>query len=146
MDATLIPVVAIIMGTLCFLVPVSLVTLRFAIKPIAEAVAQMRSVGASQQEIALMGQRLALLEQLADHPDPRRLALQVCGAALEREAQIVLSIPVAEHRLHRREVESESRLQVHEALGDHEVVALGVRLGCAVRGHFLVWPLFWIGP
>jgi hypothetical protein len=64
MDANLIPVVAIIMGTLCFLVPVSLVTLRFAIKPIAEAVAQMRSVGASQQEIALMGQRLALLEQI----------------------------------------------------------------------------------
>ena len=64
MDANLIPVVAIIMGTLCFLVPVSLVTLRFAIKPIAEAVAQMRSSGASQQEISLLGQRLALLEQI----------------------------------------------------------------------------------
>ncbi len=64
MDANLIPIVAIIMGTLCFLVPVSLVTLRFAIKPIAEAVAQMRSSGASEQEISLLGQRLALLEQI----------------------------------------------------------------------------------
>lgn len=58
-----IPIVGIIMGTLCFLVPVSLITLRFAIKPIAEAVAQMRSAGAAQEELAIMGQRLALLEQ-----------------------------------------------------------------------------------
>lgn len=59
-----IPIVAIIMGTLCFLIPVSLITLRFAIKPIAEAVAQMRSAGAAQEELAIMGQRLALLEQI----------------------------------------------------------------------------------
>lgn len=58
-----IPIVAIIMGTLSFLIPVSLITLRFAIKPIAEAVAQMRSGGASQEELAIMRQRLALLEQ-----------------------------------------------------------------------------------
>ena len=58
-----IPIVAIIMGTLSFLIPVSLITLRFAIKPIAEAVAQMRSGGASQEELAIMRQRLALMEQ-----------------------------------------------------------------------------------
>lgn len=63
MDPNLIPVVAIIMGTLCFLVPVSLVTLRFAIKPIAEAVSQMRASGAAQEELAIMRQRVALLEQ-----------------------------------------------------------------------------------
>lgn len=58
-----VPIVGIIMGTLCFLVPVSLITLRFAIRPIAEAVAQMRSTGAAQEELAIMGQRLALIEQ-----------------------------------------------------------------------------------
>jgi biopolymer transport protein ExbB/TolQ len=58
-----IPIVAIVMGTLTVLVPLSLVTLRFAIKPIAEAVAHMRSSGAAQEELAIMRQRLSLLEQ-----------------------------------------------------------------------------------
>ena len=35
----LVPIVGIIMGTLTVLVPVSLIALRFAIKPIAEAIA-----------------------------------------------------------------------------------------------------------
>jgi hypothetical protein len=58
-----IPIVAIVMGSLTVLIPLSIITLRFAIKPIAEAVAQMRSGGASQEEMAIMRQRLALLEQ-----------------------------------------------------------------------------------
>ena len=58
-----IPIVAIVMGTLTVLIPLSLITLRYAIKPIAEAVAQMRSAGASQEQIAVMQQRIALLEQ-----------------------------------------------------------------------------------
>lgn len=58
-----VPIVAIVMGSLTVLIPLSIVTLRFAIKPIAEAVAHMRSSGASQEELAVMRQRLALLEQ-----------------------------------------------------------------------------------
>jgi TolA-binding protein len=58
-----VPIVAIIMGTLMILIPVSLVALRFAIKPISEAVAKMRGGGASQQELAIMKQQIALLEQ-----------------------------------------------------------------------------------
>ena len=58
-----VPIVGIVMGTLTVLIPLSLITLRFAIKPIAEAVAQMRAGGASQEEIAIMRQRLALMEQ-----------------------------------------------------------------------------------
>lgn len=58
-----IPIVAIVMGTLTVLIPLSLITLRYAIKPIAEAVAQMRSSGLAQEELAIMQQRLALLEQ-----------------------------------------------------------------------------------
>ena len=58
-----IPIVAIVMGTLTVLIPMSIVALRFAIKPIAEAVAHMRSGGASLEELAIMRQRLSLLEQ-----------------------------------------------------------------------------------
>ena len=58
----LVPVVAIIMGTLTVLVPVSLIALRFAIKPIAEAVAQMRS-GVAPDEVRIMKERISLLEQ-----------------------------------------------------------------------------------
>lgn len=58
-----VPIVAIVMGSLTVLIPLSIITLRFAIKPIAEAVSQMRSGGASQEELAVMRQRLALLEQ-----------------------------------------------------------------------------------
>lgn len=58
-----VPIVAIVMGTLTVLIPLSLITLRYAIKPIAEAVTQMRSGGASQEQLAVMQQRLALLEQ-----------------------------------------------------------------------------------
>jgi hypothetical protein len=58
----LVPIVAIVMGTLTVLVPVSLIALRFAIKPIAEAVAQMRS-GVAPDEVRIMKERISLLEQ-----------------------------------------------------------------------------------
>ena len=58
-----IPIVGIVMGTLTVLIPLSLITLRYAIKPIAEAVGHMRSGGLAQEELAVMRQRLALLEQ-----------------------------------------------------------------------------------
>jgi hypothetical protein len=58
-----VPIVGIVMGTLCFLIPISLITLRFAIKPIAEAVAQVRAGGAAQEELSIMKDRMALFEQ-----------------------------------------------------------------------------------
>jgi len=60
--ATLIPIVAIVMGSLTVLVPVSLISLRFAIKPIAEAIAISRSTVAPA-EVSIMKERIALLEQ-----------------------------------------------------------------------------------
>ena len=58
----LIPIVGIVMGTLTILVPVSLIALRFAIKPIAEAIAITRS-NVAPAEVSLMKERIALLEQ-----------------------------------------------------------------------------------
>ena len=86
MDAAFIPIVAIIMGTLCFLVPVSLITLRFAIKPIAEAVAQMRTSGAAQEELAIVGQRLALLEQVVSGMETE---LERIGEAHDFQAELL---------------------------------------------------------
>jgi hypothetical protein len=51
------------MGTLIVLVPVVGLTARFALKPIAEAMAKVRESQGSQKEIALMQQRIDLLEQ-----------------------------------------------------------------------------------
>ena len=58
----LVPIVGIIMGTLTVLVPVSLIALRFAIKPIAEAIAITRS-NVAPAELSIMKDRIALLEQ-----------------------------------------------------------------------------------
>jgi hypothetical protein len=57
-----IPLVGIVMGSLTVLVPVSLIALRFAIKPIAEAIAISRS-GTPPAELNIMKERIALLEQ-----------------------------------------------------------------------------------
>jgi hypothetical protein len=81
-----VPIVAIVMGTLCFLIPISLITLRFAIKPIAAAVAQMRSSGAAQEELAIMGQRLALLEQVVSGMETE---VERIGAAQDFQAELL---------------------------------------------------------
>ncbi len=59
----LIPIVAIVMGMMTVLIPITGFTARFALKPIAEAVARMREAQGSGQIVALLEQRIALLEQ-----------------------------------------------------------------------------------
>ena len=59
----LIPIVAIVMGMLTILIPITGFTARFALKPIAEAVARMREAQGAGQHIALLEPRIALLEQ-----------------------------------------------------------------------------------
>ena len=59
----LVPLVAVVMGLLVVLIPISGLTARFALKPIAEAVARMRESQGSSREIAILEQRVALLEQ-----------------------------------------------------------------------------------
>ncbi len=53
----------VIMGTLIILIPVAGLTARFALKPIVEAVARMRQTQGAAEHLALVEQRLALLEQ-----------------------------------------------------------------------------------
>ncbi len=59
----LVPLVAVVMGLLVVLIPISGLTARFALKPIAEAVARMRESQGSSREVAILEQRVALLEQ-----------------------------------------------------------------------------------
>jgi hypothetical protein len=56
-------VIAVVMGMLVVLIPIAGVTARFALKPIAEAVARMREAQGASQALGLVEQRLALLEQ-----------------------------------------------------------------------------------
>jgi len=53
----------VIMGTLIVLIPVAGLTARFALKPIVEAVARMRQTQGAADHLALLEQRVALLEQ-----------------------------------------------------------------------------------
>lgn len=61
----LIPLVAIVMGCLMFLIPIAGFTARFALKPIVEAMAKYREMqgGVSGRELNVLEQRVALLEQ-----------------------------------------------------------------------------------
>ncbi len=56
-------VVAVFMGTLIVLVPVAGVTARFALRPIADAMARVRQSQGAEERLALMQQRLDLMEQ-----------------------------------------------------------------------------------
>jgi hypothetical protein len=55
-------VISVFMGTLIVLIPVAGLTLRFALKPIVEAMAKWKEVQAGGQSVTLLEQRVALLE------------------------------------------------------------------------------------
>lgn len=58
-----IPIAAILVGGLILLVPIAGLTLRFALKPLLEGLSQMRDLRGQAQEIRLLEQRLALVEE-----------------------------------------------------------------------------------
>jgi DNA-binding transcriptional MerR regulator len=59
----LIPIVAILIGGLVVLIPIAGITARFALKPIIEAISQLRSGPGSDQRVAYLEQRLSLVEE-----------------------------------------------------------------------------------
>lgn len=56
-------VIGVFMGTLIVLLPVAGLTARFALKPIAEAMAKVKEAQGADQRMAMMQQRIDLLEQ-----------------------------------------------------------------------------------
>lgn len=61
----LIPLSAIILGSLCLLIPIAGLTLRFAIKPVMDAIVKGREaqISGPGRELGVLEQRVALLEQ-----------------------------------------------------------------------------------
>jgi hypothetical protein len=59
----LVALSAVVLGCLMLLIPIAGVTARFAIKPIASALAQAREGTIDRETIQLLERRLALLEQ-----------------------------------------------------------------------------------
>jgi len=58
--------VAVIMGTLMFLIPIAGVTARFALKPLVEAVATFLQGQETSEAMRMSERRIALLEQNLD--------------------------------------------------------------------------------
>lgn len=58
----LIPLTAIVLGSLTVLIPVAGVTARFALKPIVEALAQYRALQGRDEALQLVERRFALME------------------------------------------------------------------------------------
>ncbi|MBA4158349.1 MAG: hypothetical protein H0X65_12835 [Gemmatimonadetes bacterium] len=83
-------IVGIVMGSMMILIPVAGLTLRFAIKPIVEAVARGREIQGGKQTVELLERRMALMEQ----------QLQQLEGTVERVAEVTefqhkLASPVA---------------------------------------------------
>ncbi|MGH7445371.1 MAG: hypothetical protein ACREKM_10860 [Longimicrobiales bacterium] len=63
MPIDLTSVIAVTLGCLMVLIPVAGLTARFALKPITESIARMRESGTTNEVVALLERRVALLEQ-----------------------------------------------------------------------------------
>lgn len=63
MPVDLVALSAVILGCLTVLIPIAGLTARFAIKPIAEALARVRDGSSDRESVQILERRLALLEQ-----------------------------------------------------------------------------------
>ena len=59
----LVPLSGIVLGSLMLLIPIAGLTARFALKPILEALRGSREQSGNARELAVLEQRVALLEQ-----------------------------------------------------------------------------------
>lgn len=87
-------IIAIIMGSLMFLIPIAGFTARFAMKPIVESLARLRDSSAKAEAIELVERRLALLEQ--EVQSVSNIKDEVARLVDELEFQRKLSAPRSE--------------------------------------------------
>lgn len=80
----LIPLVAIVFGSLTVLIPVVGLTLRFALKPIMEMLTQYREAQGQGREVHLLEQRISLMEEKL-HGMERALTRLVDESEFERQ-------------------------------------------------------------
>lgn len=88
LPVNLTEVVAVIMGTMMFLIPIAGFTLRYAIKPVAEALARLRDSTTTNETIRMLERRLTLLEQETAGVLELREEMRQVRQALEFERQL----------------------------------------------------------
>lgn len=82
--ALLIPILAIVLGSLVVLIPIAGLTARFALKPMLDALARYREMQGEGQRVAMLEQRLALIEE-QQHGQERALARLTEEAEFRRQ-------------------------------------------------------------
>ncbi len=88
MGETIIPIVAIVGGLLCFLIPIAGFTARFAMKPIVESMARLReaqAAGGPASDVRQLEQRVAAIEHQLEGMDS---SLQRLTEAKDFERQL----------------------------------------------------------
>lgn len=86
-------IIAIVMGSLMFLIPIAGFTARFAMKPIVESIAKLRDSSNKAEALELVERRLALLEQ--EVQSVSNIKDEVARLVDELEFQRKLSAPKA---------------------------------------------------
>ena len=71
-----VPLVATVLGLMVVLIPVTGLTLRFALKPVAETMLKLRESKARDETVDLLERRVALLEEHLNSLDRSVNALQ----------------------------------------------------------------------
>lgn len=89
----IVALVAVIMGCLGFLIPIAGITARFALKPIAEAMARMREGGATRETVELLERRMALLEHEQQAVTDVKREMERLVEALEFQKQLQMPGP-----------------------------------------------------
>jgi len=104
MIGILIPILAILLGGLIVLIPVIGFTARFALKPTVEAYARLRqgAAGGQEQIVAVLDQRIAMMERQIDHlettvrglEDRRDFDQRLAAGEPPRSAGVAEQVPV----------------------------------------------------
>ena len=81
-------VIAVTMGTLMFIIPIAAFSLRYAIKPVAEALAKMRESTLTNETIQMLERRVTLLEQETMAVAEVRKELRDVRQAIDFERQL----------------------------------------------------------
>lgn len=82
----LIPILAIVLGSLTVLIPIAGLTARFALKPVLEALTQYRASQGQDRVVQMLEQRISLLEE-QQHNTDRSLARVLEDSEFRRQLE-----------------------------------------------------------
>jgi hypothetical protein len=88
----LIGLTAVVMGSLCVIIPIAGITARIALKPIVEAMARYRELKGADDTVSMLERRMSLMEEQL-HGMDRSLRLLVEDSDFRRRLE--MSAPVS---------------------------------------------------